>query len=273
AEAQTETRPDRSAASTPAITRLVNVHKSFGPQRVLRGFDFAAETGRTTVVLGPSGVGKSVVLKHIAGLLKPDSGEVWFRDERIDSLRRGELDDVRRHMGFLFQMAALFDSMTVEDNVAFPLVEHLRLRRREVRDRAARALETVGLSGVQKKMPGELSGGQKKRVALARAIILEPDLVLYDEPTTGLDPVLSDGINQLINKLRDELGVTGVVVTHDLVSCEAISDKVVMILDGVVAAEGRLEELRASPDERVRRFLAGRYDPQIDQTPGREAEA
>lgn len=257
-------RPIAAPAATGPIVRLVNVHKSFGRQAVLQGINAAFQTGRTTVVLGPSGVGKSVILKHIVGLIRPERGEVWFRDERIDRLRRQDLDAARTQIGYLFQMSALFDSMTVEENVAFPLLEHTGLQRAQRTERVAQALRTVGLDGVQPKMPAELSGGQKKRVALARAIILQPALILYDEPTTGLDPVRADGINELILQLRRDLGVSGIVVTHDLASARKVGDHIIMLHDGRVIAEGTFTEIARSENEHVRHFLAGTYDPRED---------
>lgn len=246
------------------IVRFENVQKAFGRQQVLKGVNFAFEAGKTTVVLGPSGVGKSVILKHIVGLIHPDKGEVWFRDKRVDLLNKHELDRVRQQIGFLFQMAALFDSMTVEENVAFPLIEHTEFTEQERAERVARALSVVGLDGLQQKMPAELSGGQKKRVALARAVMLNPILMLYDEPTTGLDPVRADGINELILQLRREMGVSGIVVTHDLASARKVSDHVVMIYGGVIIAQGTFAQIARSEDERVRHFLAGVYDPRED---------
>lgn len=248
-----------------ALVRFDRVSKSFGAQAVLRDLTLEIEAGATTVVLGPSGAGKSVLLKHIVGLLRPDSGEVHFAGRRVDNLSERRLREARRHIGFLFQMSALFDSMTVEENIAFPLAEHTSLTREERRERVARALATVGLEGVQPKLPAELSGGQRKRAALARAIILEPALMLYDEPTTGLDPIRSDGINELIVKLRDDLGITGIVVTHDLVSARRVADRVVMLHDGRIAADGTFEALERSREEYVRRFLQGRYDPGLDE--------
>lgn len=247
------------------IVRFVGVHKSFGRQHVLKGVDLEFESGKTTVVLGPSGVGKSVILKHIVGLIRPDQGEVWFRDKRVDRMSQKELDGIRQQIGFLFQMAALFDSMTVEENVAFPLIEHTQFTRRERAERVSRALEVVGLDGLQHKMPAELSGGQKKRVGLARAIMLHPALMLYDEPTTGLDPVRSDGINELILQLRRELGVSGIVVTHDLASARKVADQLVMIYDGRIIAKGAFSEIARAEDPRVRHFLAGVYDPREDE--------
>ncbi|TVQ32166.1 MAG: ABC transporter ATP-binding protein [Phycisphaeraceae bacterium] len=257
------------ALSTPVV-RLVDVHKSFGRQQVLRGVTLDIPPERTTVVLGPSGVGKSVILKLITGLIQPDQGEVWFCDKRIDQLHRRELDRLRTRIGFLFQMAALFDSMTVEENVSFPLTEHTEFSREERHERVRKALHTVGLEGVEHKLPSELSGGQKKRVALARAIMLNPLLVLYDEPTTGLDPIRADGINELILKLRHELGVSGIVVTHDLASARKVADRLVMIHDGQIIAEGSFSEFACSDNPHVRRFIAGQWDPCEDEVVSNE---
>lgn len=243
------------------IVRLVNVHKSFGALRVLDGVDLTLHPGQNTVILGPSGAGKSVLLKHIVGLLRPDAGEVHFRNVRVDNVPERRLTDVRRNIGFLFQMAALFDSMTVEENVAFPLVEHTSLSKQERRDRVAEALRTVEMDGSQLKLPAQLSGGQKKRVGLARAVILHPALVLYDEPTTGLDPIRADGINNLILKMRDALGLTGIVVTHDLASARKVGDRIVVLYEGRIVADGTYEQVEASAHPYVRRFLSGTYHP------------
>ena len=247
------------AADTPLV-RLVGVHKAFGPLEVLRGVDLELRRGQTTVVIGPSGTGKSVLLKHIVGLLRPDAGEVYFDGRRIDTLPERKLLDVRRRVGFLFQMGALFDSMTVLDNVTFPLVQHTRLSAAKRAERCERVLAMVGLSGVQKKMPAELSGGQRKRVALARAVVLEPDLLLYDEPTTGLDPIRSDVINELILALRRQLGVTSVAVTHDMASARKIADRMLMLYDGRLVADGDPESFARSDDDVVQRFIEGRAD-------------
>ncbi|HRJ50074.1 MAG TPA: ATP-binding cassette domain-containing protein, partial [Phycisphaerales bacterium] len=184
---------DLPSKPTPLI-RLIDVDKSFGPQKVLDSFNLDIHPFETTVVLGPSGTGKSVMLKHIVGLLRPDRGEVRFDGRRIDLLNERELKSVRLQVGLLFQMGALFDSMTVQENLEFPMIEHTACTASERRDRATVALDMVDLSGVQDKLPSQLSGGQKKRVALARAIVLQPRVVLYDEPTTGLDPIRADGI-------------------------------------------------------------------------------
>ncbi|HVS70233.1 MAG TPA: ABC transporter ATP-binding protein [Phycisphaerae bacterium] len=241
--------------------RLVNVHKSFGSLVVLNGLSLDIHERESVVILGPSGTGKSVLLKHLVGLLKPDSGEVFFRDMRIDTLPERQLEPIREHFGFLFQMGALFDSMSVFENIAFPMREHRRYPEREVRDRVAQKLAMVGLDGTQSKMPGELSGGMKKRVALARAIALDPEVVLYDEPTTGLDPIRSDVINELILKLNDELHVTSVVVTHDMASAFKVGDRLVMLSEGKVIAEGKPDDFRHSTNEEVRRFVDGKASP------------
>lgn len=249
----------------PAI-RIRDLHKSFGSHRVLAGVSLDLMPAQTTVILGPSGTGKSVLLKCIVGLLKPDAGEILMDGRRIDNLPERDLRDVRLKIGLLFQMGALFDSLSVHDNLAFPLIEHLNLSRREIDHRVAAALEMVDLAGVQKKLPAQLSGGQRKRVALARAIVIEPRVMLYDEPTTGLDPVRSDGINELILKLRRTLGVSGLVVTHDLVSARKVADRVVMLMGGSVIAQGTFDQLARDPDERVRFFFAGQYNAAFDPT-------
>lgn len=245
--------PPEEGPST--IVELAQVSKSFGPNHVLKNIDLSFPQGRTTVVLGPSGAGKSVILKHIAGLMQPDSGQVLFRGNRIDHLPERDLTPFRKEMGFLFQQSALFDSMTVLENLEFPLIEHTRLSARERRKRAIEALETVDLHDVEAKVPSELSGGQQKRVALARAIILKPTLILYDEPTTGLDPVRADGINELINKLRRLTSVTGIVVTHDLACMRKVADRVVMLYEGVIRFEGSPRDIESAQDPIVKRFI------------------
>ncbi|MFM9956914.1 MAG: ABC transporter ATP-binding protein [Phycisphaerales bacterium] len=244
------------------IVRFEDVHKSFGNLVVLSGVSVGFEEGRTAVVMGPSGTGKSVLLKHIVGLLRPDKGSVWFDAARVDTLNEDGLAPVRRQIGFVFQLSALFDSMTIRDNLAFPLVEHMDLSDDEMSDRAEEALRMVDLAGVGGKRPAELSGGQQRRVAFARAIMLRPRVMLYDEPTTGLDPVRADGICQLILKLQAELGVTGICVTHDLVSARKIADRVVMLGGGRIIADGPFEAIEKSDDEHVQNFLRGHYEPE-----------
>lgn len=235
--------------------------KRFGALTVLDGVDLAIHGGQTTVVIGESGTGKSVLLKHLVVLMRPDAGEVYFRGRRVDNLREDQLVDVRKRFGLLFQMGALFDSMTVEENVAFPLTQHAALSPDQLRDTVAQKLRMVGLDGLQSRHPGEVSGGQKKRVALARAVALNPEVVLYDEPTTGLDPVRSDVINELILKLKRELRVTGVVVTHDMTSAYKVGDRIVMLEKGKIIADGTPEYYRTTDDARVRRFVDGRANP------------
>jgi phospholipid/cholesterol/gamma-HCH transport system ATP-binding protein len=246
------------SAAAPLI-RLEHVNKTFGEQKVLDDYCLDIAPAQTLVIMGPSGCGKSVTLKHIVGLLKPDTGRIFFDGTRTDHLSEPELIPIRLQIGLLFQMSALFDSMSVFENIEFPLLEHTKLSAKERAEKISQALATVDIVGAEQKLPSQLSGGQKKRVALARAIVLGPRVVLYDEPTTGLDPVRSDGINELIIKLKKEMGVTNVVVTHDLVSARKVADRVVMMLGGRIVATGTFDEVAASPDERVQHFLAGKY--------------
>jgi phospholipid/cholesterol/gamma-HCH transport system ATP-binding protein len=240
-----------------ALIELRNIHKRFGRLVVLNGVTLNIEEGQSLVVIGASGTGKSVLLKHIVGLLRPDTGEVWFDGKRIDGLRERELDAIRMQFGFLFQMGALFDSLSVEDNVAFPLVEHTKKTPAEIHELATQKLALVGLRDSGKKMPGELSGGQRKRVALARAIALGPRVILYDEPTTGLDPIRSDVINELILKLQRELKVTSIVVTHDMHSAFKVGDRIVMLHEGKVIFDGTPDEIRESDHPIVKPFVVG----------------
>ncbi|MFP4144428.1 MAG: ABC transporter ATP-binding protein [Phycisphaeraceae bacterium] len=253
------TADSRCGEGAPLV-RLDHVSKSFGPLDVLRDLSLDFAQGETTVILGPSGTGKSVLLKHIVGLLHPDRGEVWFRDRRIDQLTPAELVEVRKEVGFLFQMGALFDSMNVEQNIAFPLVEHTKMSPSERSDKVTQVLDMVGLGGTQKKMPGDLSGGQRKRVALARAVVLEPCLVLYDEPTTGLDPIRADVINELIIAMKENLGITGIAVTHDMSSANKIADRMVLLYDGRIVYDGTPEAFRSAPEAQVQRFVQGRAE-------------
>lgn len=257
---QSESRPQLGPLHDGAdvCIRLRGVHKAFGKTVVLEGLDLDIERGRTTVVIGPSGTGKSVLLKHIVGLLRPDRGEVWFDDRRVDQLDESELVAVRMRIGFLFQGGALFDSMDVRGNICFPLREHTKLTREEMDRRCAKVLSLVGMEGVESMMPADLSGGQRKRVALARAIVLEPDVVLYDEPTTGLDPMRADVINELIITLADHLGITSIVVTHDMASANRVADRMVMLYDGRIVADGDPKAFAQVSDDLVQRFINGR---------------
>ncbi len=240
------------------VVELREVHKSFGRLNVLRGVSIDFRAGRTTVVIGESGAGKSVILKHITALLRPDKGAVFFHGRRIDRLPERELVEVRKRFGFLFQMGALFDSLTAGENVAFPLREHAKYSEGEISRIVEKNLHRVGLDGVRHKRPAELSGGQRKRVALARAMALDPEVILYDEPTTGLDPVRADVINELILKLARESRITSVVVTHDMTSAFKIADRIAMLYEGRIIADAAPDEIRASTDDRVRRFIEGK---------------
>jgi phospholipid/cholesterol/gamma-HCH transport system ATP-binding protein len=234
--------------------------KSFGNHRVLDDVSFRIEKGESLAIIGRSGGGKSVLLKHIIGLLRPDSGEVLIEGENICQMNERELLRVRHRFGMLFQGAALFDSMTVEENVAFAFRRQRALPPREVSERVSRVLEMVDLPGTERKDPAELSGGMRKRVGLARAIIYEPEIVLYDEPTTGLDPIVSDSIDKLILRVRDRLDVTTVVVTHDMRSARRLGQRILMLHEGRIYASGTSDEVFGSQDPVVRRFIDGVAD-------------
>ena len=245
------------SSSNNPIIEFRDVRKRFGQLRVLRGIDLALERGQTTVVIGESGTGKSVLLKHMMGLIRPDSGEVYIDNQRVDQLRESAWGPVRRRFGFLFQMGALFDSMTAGENIGFPIAEHTDHSSEEIDRIVARKLDLVGLDGIQPKRPAQLSGGQRKRVALARAIALDPEIILYDEPTTGLDPIRADTINDLIIKLKQELGVTSIVVTHDMTSAFKVADRIVMLHQGKFIADGTADDFRHATDPRIHQFVAG----------------
>lgn len=262
----------KSSASQP-LARVVGLRKSFGPLHVLDGVNLDFERGKTTVILGPSGTGKSVLLKHLVGLMRPDAGEVWFEGERIDTMSEAGLVARRRRIGFLFQMGALFDSMNVTENIAFPLREHTAMGAAQRAQTVARVLSMVGLAGTEAKMPAELSGGQRKRIALARAIVLEPSMVLYDEPTTGLDPIRADVINELILTLGEHLGITSIVVTHDVSSARKIADRMVLLHNGRIVHDGTPEQFYNADNDLVQRFVHGRADASDLQAIRRAFEA
>jgi phospholipid/cholesterol/gamma-HCH transport system ATP-binding protein len=240
-----------------ALIELKHVSKAFGWHVVLNDVSLFISAGESLVVIGASGTGKSVLLKHVVGLLKPDKGEVWFDGKRIDELTERPLMAVRQRIGFLFQMGALFDSLNVRDNIAFPLREHTHKTDQEIDAVVTEKLRMVGLPDVERKMPAELSGGQRKRVALARAIALNPEVILYDEPTTGLDPVRADVINRLIMKLHQNLKVTSVTVTHDMQSAFKIGTRIVMLHEGRIIIDGTPAEIQKSEDPFVRAFITG----------------
>ncbi|BEQ14394.1 ABC transporter ATP-binding protein [Desulfoferula mesophila] len=251
-------------SNTGDIIELQDIHKSFGSQRVLKGLNLKIPKGLTTVIIGRSGGGKSVMLKHMIGLIKPDQGQVLVGGHDIVGLNDHQLNQVRRRFGMLFQEAALFDSMTVLDNVAFPLREHTHLTDQQVREKVSEKLAMVGLPGVEKKMPSELSGGMRKRVGLARAIALEPEIILYDEPTTGLDPPLSAAINRLIADTQAKLGVTSVVISHDIEGAYEVGHNIAMLYNGEIIVQGTPEEIRHSDNEVVQQFIHGRPEGPID---------
>jgi phospholipid/cholesterol/gamma-HCH transport system ATP-binding protein len=245
-----------------SIIRLKHLRKRFGMRIVLSDVSLDIEPGKCLVIIGASGSGKSVMLKHIVGLLRPDAGEVWFKDQRVDNLPERQLMPLRRHFGFLFQMGALFDSATVFENIAFPLVENTQKSPEEIRKIVAEKLALVGLPDVARTMPGELSGGQRKRVALARAIAMDPEVILYDEPTTGLDPIRADVINELILKLQSHLHVTSIVVTHDMNSAFKVADRIVMLHEGKLIWDGTAREIRKTDNPIVKRFVSGEASDQ-----------
>jgi phospholipid/cholesterol/gamma-HCH transport system ATP-binding protein len=245
------------------IIRLENVRKSFGSHAVLRGVDLSIHRDSVCVIIGRSGGGKSVLLKHMIGLLKPDSGRVLVDGRDIVPLNETELAPVRRKFGMLFQGAALFDSLNVAENVAFPLTEHTRMSQSEIMDIVERKLASVGLGGMGGKMPAELSGGMRKRVGLARALALDPEIVLFDEPTSGLDPIISGAITDLIRRTQSEFGATCVVISHDIPSTLSVADRMYMLHEGRIIAEGTPDELRQSSDPVVGQFLRGETEGPI----------
>ncbi len=237
---------------------IKNLTKKFGDKVVLDNISLTIEKGKTTVVIGPSGCGKTVLIKNFIVLIRPSSGEVYFKEKRIDNLPEKELDKIRTHYGYLFQEGALFDSFSVAENIMFPITQHYKITNwREVEDVVESKLAMVGLEGFQNYYPANLSGGQRKRVALARAIALNPEVILYDEPTTGLDPIRADIINELILKLQRELGVTTVVVTHDMTSAYKIADRIIMLHNGKIIADGDTEHIRNHPHPEVQQFITG----------------
>lgn len=238
--------------------QLTGIHKAFGPKQILRGLDLEVEEGETVSLVGFSGAGKSVTLKHIAGLLMPDRGSVVVDGKEVPRLSRNDLYRMRLDMGYVFQFAALFDSMTIGDNVAMGLRQKGGMSEKEIRDRIAESLDRVGLEGFERRMPAELSGGQRKRAGLARAIAYRPKYLLYDEPTSGLDPVTTEVIDRLIIRMKEDLGVTSLVITHDMKSAYAISDRIAMLFEGRVVEVGTPEQIKRTQNPIVRGFVEGR---------------
>lgn len=242
------------------MIRLINVHKAFGTKQVLTGFSLDVKEGETMVVIGYSGTGKSVAIKHIVGLLEPDEGTVIVDDAEVPKLDRRELYELRSHIGYVFQFAALFDSLTIGENVAMGLRKQGKLSPPEIEGRVAEVLDLVDLPNVQDRYPAELSGGMRKRVGLARAIALRPKYILYDEPTTGLDPVTSAVIDELMIRMRDKLGVTSVMITHDMRSAYRVGTRIAMLYEGRVRQVGTVDEIRNTDDPIVRQFVEGRAE-------------
>ena len=245
------------------LIELKSIYKSLGGLQVLDDLNLTIDRGETLVIMGRSGVGKSVILKHIIGLMKPDNGQVLFDGRRLDNLSRPQLNEVRKHFGMLFQASALFDSMSVGGNVSAALRRHTTMTPEQIRGVVAAKLEAVGLTGTEDKMPDELSGGMRKRVGLARAIAMDPEVVLYDEPTTGLDPITADQINDLILETRRRFGVTSIVVTHDVTSALKVGTRICLLVNGNINFSGRPEDVRATDNPYVRQFLESRAEGPI----------
>jgi len=245
------------------IVEVVNVHKSFGDKRVLKGIELRVARGKITTIIGGSGSGKSVLVKHVIGLLKADSGEVLYEGRDITPLGARALAEIRQNFGMLFQHSALFDSMNVEENIAFPLEEHTRKSRSEIRKIVTEKLELLGLRGIERQFPSELSGGMRKRVGLARAIVLNPKVIIYDEPTTGLDPIMTLNVDQMIKEAQETLKVTSIVISHDMASTFRISDNIAMIHEGIIEEFGPQDRILHSDNECVKSFLMASTTPTL----------
>ena len=256
---KTDYQNSEAGPNSNGVVVLKNLTKKFGPNTVLDDISLSIEKGKTTVIIGPSGCGKTVLVKHLIVLLRPTSGEVYFKNQRIDNLSENKLNKIRTYYGFLFQGGALFDSLSVSDNIIFPIEQHYKITERSgIEELVKTKLAMVGLDGFQNYFPASLSGGQRKRVALARAIALNPEVILYDEPTTGLDPIRADVINELILKLQRGLGLTSVVVTHDMTSAYKIGDRIIMLHKGKIVADGDADYIRNHSNPVVQQFINGR---------------
>lgn len=245
------------------MIEIIDLKKSFDGKKVLDGVNLAIEKGRITVIIGRSGEGKSVLIKHIIGLLKPDSGRILLDGEDITLMDERQLNMMRKRFGMLFQGAALFDSMTVEENVGFPIQEHTDLRKEEIKDIVIKKLHRVGLVGAEDMMPADLSGGMKKRVGLARAIAMDPEIVIFDEPTTGLDPIMADSIASLMLDTQRDLKTTYIVITHDIALTYKIADTIAMLHEGRIIEEGSVEDFKRTDNPVVRQFVEGRAEGPI----------
>jgi len=246
-----------------AKIRVANLYKSFGESQVLRGVDLEVHEGENMVVIGGSGSGKTVLIKCIIGLMQPDEGKIYVDDLEISNLNEKGMNEVRKKFGMLFQWGALFDSMTVWENVGFGLRHQTRLKEEDIRRIASEKLALVGLRNVEDLMPSELSGGMRKRVSLARAIAIEPEILLYDEPTTGIDPIMADAINDLIVEMREKLNVTSIAITHDMKSAYKIGDRIAMLYQGKIIEVGTPEEIRNSSNSIVQQFIEGKSEGPI----------
>ncbi|MCP2520387.1 ABC transporter ATP-binding protein [Candidatus Aminicenantes bacterium AC-335-B20] len=238
------------------MIEIIDLHKSINSKKVLKGVNLKVEEGETMVVIGPSGVGKTVLLKHLLGLMKPDKGEIYIKGVEITHLKNEEIRKFVK-IGMVFQEGALFDSLTVGENISFGLEKHTDLSPEEIKEIVASCLEKVGLPGIENLLPHELSGGMKKRVSLARAIAYNPEIILYDEPSTGIDPIRADAINELIIKMKNELKVTSVIITHDIRSAFKVGDRVAMLYDGKIIEVGTPEEIKNSSNPVVQQFITG----------------
>jgi len=245
------------------MIKIIDVHKAFGENKVLQGVDLEIQKGETMAIIGQSGSGKSVLLKLLIGILKPDQGQIFLDGIRLTALKEEELQKVARRFGMLFQGAALFDSMTVAQNVSFGLERHTGFPPSKIRELVAESLEKVGLQGVENLMPHELSGGMKKRVGLARAIAYRPEIMLYDEPSTGIDPIRADAINELIIMMKKELKVTSVVITHDMLSSYKVADRIAMLYEAKIIEVGTPDEIRHSQNKIVQQFIHGQAEGPI----------
>ncbi len=246
------------------MIELVNVHKGFGKKKVLNGIDLSIERGEVFVIIGQSGVGKTVILRHITGFLDPDQGQVYVEGERMDNRKPREKEHLRTKMGFLFQFAALINWLNVNENVGLPLSEHKVYPKEVIDEKVAEQLAVLQLSDAGEKMPDDLSGGMKKRVGLARAMIRNPEIILYDEPTSGLDPIMASRINELIRRMQSSYDITSVVVTHDMVSAYYIGDRIAMLYNGKIIQVGTPDEIRNSSNPVVQQFINGRLDGPVN---------
>src|SRR5213083_3544827 len=254
------TKPHPVLGNSSSMIKVRSLTKKIGQQEILRGIDLEVRTGETLAMIGRSGGGKSVLLKHLVGLMEPDGGEIWIQAQNIIGMSERQLGAIRQKVGILFQGGALFDSMTVEDNIAFPLREAGERDRKILRSKVSEMLEVMEMEGQEDKMPESLSGGMKKRVGLARAIIRRPSCVLYDEPTAGLDPVVADSINRLIRRLQERFGMTSLVVTHDMKSAVHVGDRIAYLHEGRVYFQGTPAELQQCEDPIIQDFLLGRSE-------------